>query len=113
MKDLELTRQLLAGLQQTDEWDRIWKEDPWIRTSKDRLEKVADQIEASVPIETFAKLWDELWDTMLELKQANENATILYGIRVGLALREGLDHPDELSRYLMERRGQRKVVPKG
>lgn len=109
MRELELTRQVLNSLQQTDEWDRIWKEDPWIRVAKERLETVLDQINASVPSERFP----ELWDAIVELKQASENATILYGIRVGLALREGLDHPDELSRYLMERRRQLKVVPKG
>lgn len=113
MKDLELMRQLLDGLQHTDEWNRIWKEDPWIQAAVGRLEDAADQIEASIPIETIAKVWDELWDAILELDRANENASILYGIRVGLALREGLDHPDVLSRYLMERRCQRKEVPNG
>lgn len=100
MNDLELTRQVLNSLQQTDEWDRIWKEDPGIQRAKSQLEAVMERVGLKIP----SQLADDLWSAVYGLTSASENAALLYGIRVREALHGVAANPTEFSSYAADRR---------
>lgn len=81
-----LTRELTQAIHQTNEWERIWNQDPEILAARVHLEAVMEPIESK-------KLRDNLWDAAFTLTAACENAAIRYGARVTLSLLNAVAHP--------------------
>lgn len=79
MKDVDLTRELIQAIHQTDEWDRIWTQDPAIQAARAQLDTIMELIESK-------ELRDSLLDAIFELTTACEYASTRYGARVTLAL---------------------------
>ena len=96
----ELTFQVMQALRQTDEWDRLWKEDPAIQKAKAQLESVMERVGLKIP----GQLADDLWSAVYGLTFASENASLLYGIRVMMVIYEAATCPDAIADKLMERR---------
>lgn len=95
----EFTFQVMQALRQTDEWDRLWKEDPGIQQAKARLETVMER----VGLKITGQLADDLWFAVYGLTSASENAALLYGIRVMEAIHGIAANPTELSSYVANR----------
>lgn len=74
-----LARELMQAIHQTDEWDRIWRQDPEIQAARTQLEAVMGPIESK-------ELRDSLLDATFALTTACEYAATRYGARVTLAL---------------------------
>ena len=74
-----LTSELLRAIHQTDEWDRIWMQDPAIQEARSKLDTIMEPIESK-------ELRDSLLDAIFELTTTCENVAIRYGARVTLAL---------------------------
>ena len=91
----ELTFQVMQALRQTDEWDRLWKEDPAIQKAKAQLESVMERVGLKIP----GQLADDLWSAVYGLTFASENASLLYGIRVMEAIHSVAANPTEFSSY--------------
>ena len=91
----ELTFQVMQALRQTDEWDRLWKEDPAIQKAKAQLENVMERVGLKIP----GQLADDLWSAVYGLTFASENASLLYGIRVMEAIHSVAANPTEFSSY--------------
>ena len=81
-----LTYELIQAIHQTDEWDRIWMQDPAIREARAQLDAVMEPIDSE-------ELRDSLLDATSALTTACENAAIRYGARVTLALLNAAAHP--------------------
>lgn len=96
----EFTFQVMQALRQTDEWDRLWKEDPAIQKAKAQLETVMERVGLKIP----GQLADELWSAVYGLTSASEDAALLYGIRVMGALHSVAVNPTEFSRYAADRK---------
>lgn len=79
MKDADLTRELIQAIHQTDEWDRIWMQDPAIQEVRAQLDTLMEPIEPK-------ELRDSLLDAIFALTTACEYAATRYGARVTLAL---------------------------
>lgn len=81
MSDIKtsLTRELIQAIHQTDEWDRIWTQDPAIREARAQLDTLMEPIEPK-------ELCDSLLDAISALTTACEYAATRYGARVTLAL---------------------------
>ena len=99
--DTELMYQVMQALRQTDEWDRLWKEDPGIQQAKAQLEAVMERGGLKIP----GQLADDLWSAVYDLTSASEDAALLYGIRVMEALHDVAAHPEAIVNKAMERRG--------
>ena len=76
---MNFTHQIMKAIQQTDEWDRIWRESPEIQAARSQLETAMKPIEPE-------ELHDSILDAIFGLTTACENASIRYGMRVTLAL---------------------------
>ena len=87
--------QVMQALRQTDEWDRLWKEDPAIQKAKAQLESVMERVGLKIP----GQLADDLWSAVYGLTFASENASLLYGIRVMEAIHSVAANPTEFSSY--------------
>ena len=74
-----LTCELIQAIHQTDEWERIWTQDPAIQEARAKLELVMEPIESK-------ELRDSLLDATFALTTACEYAATRYGARVTLAL---------------------------
>ena len=98
----EFTYQVMQALRQTDEWDRLWKEDPSIQQAKAQLEAVMERVGLKVP----GQLVDSLWSAVYELTSASEDAAMLYGIRVMEAIHGVAANPTEFSRYAFTRKAE-------
>lgn len=81
-----LTGELVQAIHQTDEWDRIWMQDPAIREARAQLDAILESIEAK-------ELCDKPLDAISELTTACEYAATRYGARVTLALLNAAAHP--------------------
>lgn len=81
-----LTGELVQAIHQTDEWDRIWTQDPAIQEARAKLEAVMEPIESK-------ELRDSLLDAISELTTACEYVSTRYGARVTLALLNAVEHP--------------------
>ena len=79
MKDVDLTRELIQAIHQTDEWDRIWTQDPAIQEARAQLDTLMEPIEPK-------DHRDSLLDAISALTTACEYAATRYGARVTLAL---------------------------
>lgn len=79
MINTDFTNELMQAIRQTDEWDRIWAQDPAIQTARSKLEA------AIAPVES-KELRDSILDATFELTATCENSAIRYGVRVALAL---------------------------
>lgn len=73
----EFTFQIMQAFRQTDEWDRLWSEDPGIQQAKAQLEAVMERVGLKIP----GQLMDELWSAVYGLSSASEDAAFLYGLR--------------------------------
>lgn len=98
--DTELMYQVMQALRQTDEWDRLWKEDPGIQQAKARLESVMERVGLKIP----GQLADDLWSAVYGLTTASENAALIYGIRVMEAIHGVAAHPTEFSSYAADQK---------
>ena len=78
LKDVNLTRELIQAIHQTDEWDRIWTQDPAIQEARTQLDTLMEPIEPK-------ELRNSLLDAIFALT-ACEYAATRYGARVTLAL---------------------------
>lgn len=74
-----LTGELIQAIHQTDEWDRIWTQDPAIQEARSKLDTLMEPIESK-------ELRDSLLDATFALTTACEYAATRYGARVTLAL---------------------------
>lgn len=74
-----LTCELIQAIHQTDEWDRIWTQDPAIQQARANLDTAMEPIESK-------ELRDSLLDAVFALTTACEYAATHYGARVTLAL---------------------------
>ena len=83
---MNFTQQLIKAIQQTDEWDRIWRENPEIQAARSQLETVMQPVESK-------ELRDNLLGAISELTTACENAAVRYGARVTLTLLDAVAHP--------------------
>lgn len=101
MNNNDFPRQLMKAIQQTDEWDRIWKEDPGIQQAKDQLENVMEQVGLKIP----GQLLDDLWTAVYSLTSASENAALHYGLRVMEAIHSIASNPEAIMNNATERRG--------
>lgn len=79
LKDVNLTRELIQAIHQTDEWDRIWTQDPAIQEARTQLDTLMEPIEPK-------ELRNSLLDAIFALTTACEYAATRYGARVTLAL---------------------------
>ena len=86
MNNTDFTQQLMKAIVQTDEWDRIWREDSEIQATRSQLEAVMEPIEPK-------ELRDSLLDAISKLTTACENAAVRYGARVTLTLLDVIAHP--------------------
>ena len=76
----------MKAIQQTDEWDRIWRENPEIQAARSQLVTVMKPVESK-------ELRDNLLVAIYELTTACENAAVRYGARVTLTLLDSVAHP--------------------
>ena len=83
---VDLAKELIQAIHQTDEWDRVWVQDPAIREARAQLDAILDSIEAE-------ELCDKLLDATFNLTSVCEEAAIRYGARVTLALLNAAAHP--------------------
>lgn len=90
MNNTDFTHQLMKAIQQTDEWDRIWKEDPKLQEAKAQLDEVMEQVGPQIS----AELRDSLWTSIYGLTIASETTAIPYGIRVAIAILGATTLPD-------------------
>ena len=74
-----LTCELIQAIHQTDEWDRIWTQDPAIQEARTQLDTLMEPIEPK-------ELRNSLLDAIFALTTACEYAATRYGARVTLAL---------------------------
>lgn len=79
MNNTNLICELIQAIHQTDEWDRIWMQDPAIQEARTQLDAIFDSIEPK-------ELRDKLLDTTFNLTSVCEETAIRYGARVTLAL---------------------------
>lgn len=100
MKDQSFSRQVLQAFRQTDEWDRLWSEDPDIQQAKAQLEAVMER----VGLKISGQLMDDLWSAVYGLTSASENASLLYGLRVMEAICGVATHPEAITNKATERR---------
>ena len=84
--DHDLVREIMQAIHQTDEWDRIWKQDLEIQAARSHLEAVMEPIESK-------ELRDNLLDATFVLTTACESAAIRYGAHVTLALLNAISQP--------------------
>lgn len=96
----EFTFQVMQALRQTDEWDRLWKEDLGIQQAKVQLEAVMERVSLKIP----GQLMDDLWSAVYGLTSASENAALLYGIRVMDAIHGIATHSETITDKTTERR---------
>lgn len=81
-----LARELMQAIHQTDEWDRIWTQDPAIQEARSHLETVMEAVKPK-------ELRDSLLDATSGLTTACENAAIRYGARIALVLLNAAGNP--------------------
>lgn len=105
-RNMEIIRQLMATITQTNEWFRICNEDPQIQRASHGLQLTMARISALVPEDIMG----ELWDALCNLEEAQESAAILYGVRVASAIRDVAARPIDLSHYII---GQAKTGAQG
>ena len=86
MNNPNFTHQLMKAIQQTDEWDRIWREHPEIQAARSRLETVMQLVESK-------EFYDTILDAVFDLTTVCENTAVRYGARVTLALLDAVAHP--------------------
>lgn len=96
----ELAQQIMQALRQTDEWDRIWTDDPAIQKAKTQMEAVMERVGVKIP----GQLMDDLWSAVYGLTSASENAALLYGIRAMDAIHGIAAHPETIIDKTTERR---------
>ena len=89
---MSFKHQITKAIMQTDEWDRIWKEDPKLQKAKAQLDEVMEQVGAQIS----AELRDCLCTSIYGLNAASETAAILYGIRIAFSLRDAAALPDHI-----------------
>lgn len=100
---------VIKALLETDEWEDLWSQDPWITSAADALHEVLERVRSRVS----DQLMNELFTAMAEVNVANQYAAILYGMRVARAIQDGLDHPEELSAYIYSARPTIRVAADG
>lgn len=73
MNKVDFTHQLMKAVQQTDEWDRIWKEDPKLQEAKTQLDEALEQVGSQIS----SGLRDKLWTSIYGLNTASETVWVL------------------------------------
>lgn len=96
MNDMELARQLMEAIRQTDEWEAIWQEYPGVVEAKGQLDRAMEQIGAAVPQE----LVNALWEAFGALDWANECASVLFGVRLACSITRAAADPAGFSQYI-------------
>lgn len=95
MNNMELARQLMEAVRQTDEWERIWMEYPGLLEAKAQLDEAVRQVSAYAPEEVMTTLWE----TMAALNRANETACVLYGVRLACSVAGAMADPEGFSTH--------------
>lgn len=96
MNDMELARQLMESIRQTDEWEAIWHEYPGVVEAKGQLDRAMEQISAHVP----GELVNQLWEAFGVLDWANECACVLFGFRLACSVNNAAADPAGFSQYI-------------
>lgn len=96
MNDMELARQLMEAIRQTDEWEAIWQEYPGVVEAKGQLDRAVEQISAHVP----GELVNQLWEAFSALDWANECACVLFGFRLACSVNRAAADPAGFPQYI-------------
>lgn len=99
MSDLELMNELMVGISQTGEWERIEVTDPQVKEADERHTAALNKVRHLIPAEDYA----ELEDATLSYAFAIKDSAILYGIRVADVIRSMAADPVALSQYVVDR----------
>lgn len=95
--DFKLAYEIIDVIMQTQEWDKICRNDVRIQTAKKQYEAALQKLDMPKAI------LDELNSAVLTLEEASADAATLYGIRVACVVREVLDNPLVFSQMFLER----------
>lgn len=83
-QDNSFLKQIAQSLLDTNEWERIWRNDPDIQRANKRFYAEWKRVEARIP----AKLAESFWLSVMTLMSAEACASVLYGIRAVTAIHE-------------------------
>lgn len=97
--DLSIMADIMNGITNADEWTRIQTTDPGIAAADDMWDKALSNARPYLPQD----IYDELSTASASEASAYGDAGILYGIHVAEAIREVVAHPEELTRFWIER----------
>ncbi len=103
-KNVRMVDELMNSIIQTDDWDEIQLNDPWILEQNSKLDTALDRLKDAAPPE-LADLIADLEDATLDAAYSYITPAILYGIHVADAIRDVAARPCDLSRYVMNRAG--------
>lgn len=92
----EFVFELVNGLQDTREYNRVFTADPMIAKSNDLFNAVVDGIEDK-------QLRNEVSDANAANVSHHTDAAILYGMRIAFQLMRVANNPEVLSQYTLDR----------
>lgn len=98
-RTLSLMADIMDGITGTDEWDEFQMNNSYIEAAVSRWKAVLEIAKQYLPKEVYIKSSDAQGSVAV----AFSDAGILYGIRFAEVMREMVAHPEELTRYYLEK----------
>ena len=98
-KALSMMADIMDGIEQTDEWTEIVKNDPGIKDAASRWNQALESAKTYLP----RAIYNELSDAQCGEVAAYSDITILYGMHVAAVIQSVAANPSELTRFWLER----------
>lgn len=96
---LSMMADIMAGIEQTDEWTELQMNDPGIKDADRRLNRALEAAEKYIPRKVYA----ELADAHSGAVAAYSDVAILYGMRVAAVIQAVTANPAAITRFWLER----------
>ena len=93
---------MFAGITKADEWNDIQLHDPRIAAADARWKAAIEEAKAFLPRD----LYFELDAAHVDVVTDTADAAILFGLHIADAIRDATSRPADLSRHILERRGE-------
>lgn len=101
----ELLDGLIGHMSETREWaERQWR-DPLVLDAEKDLWQMMDKLESRIDASEYQDIELEI----LGYAGAVGDVALLHGIRTGISLVYAINHPTEMSEYIVARRAQRRA----
>ena len=97
--ELSIMNDIMSGVSQTREWNDRQETDPCIKEADDRFTTALDAAKQYIPLE----LYNELADANAHDCATYSDAGILYGIHVGMVIKDASAHPNQLAQFWLDR----------